>query len=44
MLANPDFVERLESDGPMNPADPSTYFGGSDKGYIDYPTLADAAA
>lgn len=44
VLANPDFVERLESDGPMNPADPSTYFGGSDKGYIDYPTLADAAA
>ena len=43
VLANPDFVERLESDGPMNPADPSTYFGGSDKGYIDYPTLADAA-
>ena len=44
VLANPDFVERLESDGPMNPADPSTYFGGDDKGYIDYPTLADAAA
>ena len=44
VLANPDFVERLESDGPMNPADPSTYFGGDDKGYIDYPTLAEAAA
>ena len=42
VLANPDFVERLKSDGPMNQADRSTFFGGGDKGYIDYPTLAQA--
>ena len=42
VLANPDFVERLKSDGPMNQADRSTYFSGGDKGYIDYPTLAHA--
>jgi len=41
-LANPDFVERLKIDAPMNPADPSTFFGGSARGYTDYPTLSEA--
>lgn len=39
VLANPDFVERLKADAPMNTADPATFFGGTEKGYTDYPTL-----
>ncbi|MCL2160671.1 MAG: alkene reductase [Betaproteobacteria bacterium] len=39
VLANPDFVERLKADAPMNPADPSTFFGGTERGYTDYPAL-----
>ncbi|MCL2022040.1 MAG: alkene reductase [Betaproteobacteria bacterium] len=39
VLANPDFVERLKSNAPLNAADPSTYFGGTERGYTDYPTL-----
>lgn len=38
-LANPDFIERLKTDAPMNEADRMTYFGGTEKGYTDYPTL-----
>ncbi|WP_404337844.1 alkene reductase [Sphingomonas sp. MMS12-HWE2-04] len=41
-IANPDFVERLESGADLNQLDPSTLYGGGAKGYIDYPTLADA--
>jgi N-ethylmaleimide reductase len=40
VLANPDFVERLKTDAPMNEADRSTFFGGTEKGYIDYPAMA----
>lgn len=40
ILANPDFVERLKVNAPMNEADRMTYFGGTEKGYIDYPTLS----
>jgi 2,4-dienoyl-CoA reductase-like NADH-dependent reductase (Old Yellow Enzyme family) len=39
VLANPDFVNRLKSDAPMNEADRSTCFGGSAKGYTDYPAI-----
>ncbi len=39
VLANPDFVERLQADAPMNASDPGTFFGGDAKGYIDYPVL-----
>ena len=42
VLANPDFVERLKVDAPMNAADPNTFFGGSERGYTDYPTLGEA--
>ncbi|MFC1403046.1 MULTISPECIES: alkene reductase [Streptacidiphilus] len=38
-LANPDLPHRLALGGPFNPADPSTYYGGDDHGYTDYPTL-----
>ena len=42
VLANPDFVERLKTNAPMNPADRNTFFGGSAQGYIDYPRLDQA--
>lgn len=38
-LANPDLPERFRKKAPLNPADPSTYYGGGEKGYTDYPTL-----
>jgi len=44
VLANPDFLARLQSGAPLNTADPSVYFGASPKGpevgYTDFPTLA----
>ena len=39
-IANPDLVERLRRDAPLNTPDRSTFFGGSTKGYNDYPALA----
>jgi len=42
-IANPDLVERLRRNAPLNVGDHTTYFGGSEKGYTDYPTLADAS-
>ncbi|ABD68228.1 NADH:flavin oxidoreductase/NADH oxidase [Rhodoferax ferrireducens T118] len=39
VLANPDFVERLKVDAPMNIADRNSFFGGNDAGYIDYRTI-----
>lgn len=38
-LANPDLPARLKAGGPYNTPDPSTFFGGEEKGYTDYPTL-----
>jgi N-ethylmaleimide reductase len=38
-IANPDLVERLRLDAPWNSPDPSTYYSGGDRGYIDYPFL-----
>lgn len=43
-LANPDFVARLKGNAPMNEADRNTYFGGSAKGYTDYPAFNSAAS
>ena len=43
-IANPDLVERLRRDAPLNALDQNTLYGGGAKGYIDYPTLKDAAA
>jgi 2,4-dienoyl-CoA reductase-like NADH-dependent reductase (Old Yellow Enzyme family) len=40
-LANPDFVERLKTNAPMNAADRNTFFGGSAQGYTDYPALGE---
>jgi len=39
-LANPDLVSRLKIGAPLNPPDSSTFYGGGEKGYIDYPALA----
>jgi len=39
-LANPDLPERFREHAPLNRDDPSTYYGGGEKGYIDYSTLA----
>jgi N-ethylmaleimide reductase len=36
-LANPDLVERLRSDAPLNTPDPATFYGGGEGGYTDYP-------
>ena len=41
-LANPDIVERLRSNAPLNEVDPSTLYGGGATGYTDYPALAHA--
>lgn len=40
VLANPDFIERLKADAPMNEADGRTFYGGTEQGYTDYPTMA----
>lgn len=38
-LANPDLPARLKAEGPYNTPDPSTFYGGTEKGYTDYPSL-----
>ena len=38
-IANPDLVERLRADAPLNAPDPTTFYGGDGRGYVDYPTL-----
>lgn len=38
-LANPDLPKRFELDREFNEIDPSTMYGGAEKGYIDYPFL-----
>ena len=40
-LANPDLVERLRLGAPLNTPDRSTFYGGDERGYLDYPTLDD---
>ena len=42
VLANPDFVERLKLNAPLNTADKASFYGGNEQGYTDYPTLRDA--
>jgi 2,4-dienoyl-CoA reductase-like NADH-dependent reductase (Old Yellow Enzyme family) len=41
VLANPDFVERLKQNAPLNAPHPESYFGGSEQGYTDYPALGE---
>jgi N-ethylmaleimide reductase len=37
-IANPDLVERIRDELPMNKYDRSTFYGGGEQGYTDYPT------
>jgi len=41
-LANPDVVERLRTDAPLNEVDPATIYSGGAAGYTDYPVLTRA--
>lgn len=46
-IANPDLPERFRRtaagvETPLNPPDPSTFYGGDAKGYTDYPALGAA--
>ncbi len=43
-LANPDLPERFEKKAPLNEPDPSTFYGGGEKGYTDYPRLEETEA
>ena len=38
-IANPDLPERFKTDAKLNEPDMSTFYGGGEKGYIDYPFL-----
>jgi N-ethylmaleimide reductase len=38
-IANPDLPERFRVDAPLNTPDRKTFYGGTEIGYIDYPTL-----
>ena len=39
IVANPDLPERLEENATLNTYNRSTFYGGTEKGYIDYPAL-----
>jgi N-ethylmaleimide reductase len=43
-IANPDLVERLRTNAPLNAPDRRTFYGGGAAGYTDYPFLETAAA
>ena len=40
-IGNPDLVERLKTGAPVVASDKSTWYGGDEKGYTDYPTMDD---
>lgn len=39
-LANPDLPARLAATGPFNAPDPTSFYGGTELGYTDYPRLS----
>ena len=43
-LANPDLPLRLARNAPLNAPEPATFYGGTERGYTDYPALDDAFA
>lgn len=43
-ISNPDLAERLQKNFPLNPYDRSTFYGGAEKGYTDYPFYSAAEA
>lgn len=40
-LANPDLLERFAAGAPLNEPDRASFYGGTEQGYTDYPTLAE---
>ena len=42
-LANPDLVERLRRNAPLNAPRIETFYGGASEGYTDYPMLGEMA-
>ncbi|SEC22929.1 alkene reductase [Pseudomonas anguilliseptica] len=40
-IANPDLPQRIANGWPLNPVDPSSMYGGTEKGYSDYPTYTE---
>ena len=38
-IANPDLPKRLKLNASLNEPDSSTFYGGDEKGYLDYPAL-----
>jgi N-ethylmaleimide reductase len=42
-IANPDLVDRLRANAELNDPDKATFYGGTEKGYTDYPPLQTAA-
>ncbi|TCS64769.1 alkene reductase [Varunaivibrio sulfuroxidans] len=43
-IANPDLPRRLQENAPLNTPDPTTFYGGDEHGYLDYPALEEAPA
>jgi N-ethylmaleimide reductase len=43
-ISNPDLVHRFRLGAPLAPADRGTFYGGDDRGYVDYPALDDEPA
>jgi N-ethylmaleimide reductase len=43
-ISNPDLVQRLRVDAPLNALQSATLYGGGAEGYTDYPTLEATAA
>ena len=39
-IANPDLPERIRNEWPLNDVDPTSMYGGTDKGYTDYPKFS----
>ena len=43
-IANPDLVNRMSLEAPLNSGDPRTFYSGGPEGYVDYPALAEQEA
>ena len=43
-IANPDLVTRFAEGADLNQPEPATFYAGGEKGYIDYPVLAESEA
>lgn len=43
-IANPDLPRRFRLHAPLNEPDPETFYGGDERGYIDYPSLEEPAS